>query len=154
MAEGAYMGVYNRRWGVPLQDGGTVRLPRLVGQGRALEIIMTGRKVDAEQCLRIVLCESVVPKGLAREAAETMARLIAAFPRACVRADRWSVYLHYGLPESEALEQEWTNSAGILKAEGAAGAARFAAGAGRHEDLRDFMEPQNRAPSAGSGGRR
>jgi len=132
MADGAYMGVYNRRWGVPLSDGGTVRLPRLVGQGRALELIMTGRKVDAEECLRIGLCEMVVPKGLAREAAETMARLIGAFPQACVRADRRSIYLQHGLPEREALEREWRNCAGVFKAEGAAGAARFADGAGRH----------------------
>ena len=132
MADGAYMGVYNRRWGVPLSDGGTVRLPRLVGQGRALELIMTGRKVDAEECLRIGLCEMVVPKGLAREAAETMARLIGAFPQACVRADRRSIYLQHGLPEREALEREWWNCAGVFKAEGAAGAARFADGAGRH----------------------
>ena len=137
------MGVYNRRWGVPLQDGGTVRLPRLVCHGRALEIIMTGRKVDAVECLRIGLCERVVPKGLAREAAETMARLIAAFPQACVRADRWSVYLQHGLPASEALEREWANSAGVVKAEGAAGAARFAGGGGRHGDFRDFTEPRN-----------
>jgi enoyl-CoA hydratase len=144
MADGAYMGVYNRRWGVPLQDGGTVRLPRLVGQGRALEIIMTGRKVDAGECLRIGLCERVVPKGLAREAAETMARLIAAFPQACVRrVDRRSVYLQYGLPESEALEREWANSADVLKAEGVAGAARFAGGAGRHGDFGDFTKPRN-----------
>jgi len=140
MAEGAYMGVYNRRWGVPLQNGGTIRLPRFVGQGRALEIIMTGRKIHAEECLRIGLCERVVPKGLAREAAETMARLIAAFPQACVRADRRSVYLQHGLPASEALEREWANSAGIVKAEGA---ARFAGGAGRHGDFRDFTEPKN-----------
>jgi enoyl-CoA hydratase len=72
-----------------------------------------------------------------------MARLIAAFPQACVRADRRSVYLQYGLPESETLEREWTNSAGILKAEGAAGAARFAGGAGRHGDFRDFTKPRN-----------
>jgi enoyl-CoA hydratase len=72
MAEGSYMGVYNRRWGVPLSDGGTVRLPRLVGEGRALELIMTGRKVDADECLRIGLCEMVVPSGQARVAAEDM----------------------------------------------------------------------------------
>jgi enoyl-CoA hydratase len=63
MADGAYMGIYNRRWGVPLSDGATVRLPRLVGQGRALEIIMTGRKIEAQECLRIGLCEKVVPPG-------------------------------------------------------------------------------------------
>jgi enoyl-CoA hydratase len=80
MAEDAYMGVYCRRWGVPLSDGGTVRLPRLVGQGRALEIIMTGRKVDAHECLRIGLCEKVVPHGMTRQAAEDMARETARFP--------------------------------------------------------------------------
>ena len=81
MAEGAYMGVDCRRWGVPLVDGGTVRLPRIVGQGRALEIIMTGRKVEAEECLRIGLCEKVVAKGQARQAAEEMAEEIARFPQ-------------------------------------------------------------------------
>jgi len=137
MAEGAYMGVYNRRWGVPLSDGGTVRLPRLVGQGRALELIMTGRKVEAEECLRIGLCEMVVATGQAREAAETMARLISTFPQACVRADRRAIYLQHGLREREALELEWRNCAGVFKAEGAAGAARFAEGAGRHGNLGD-----------------
>src|SRR2546430_951123 len=73
MAEDAYMGIYNRRWGVPLTDGGTVRLPRLVGEGRALELIMTGRKVYADECLRIGLCERVAPKGQARQVAEEMA---------------------------------------------------------------------------------
>jgi enoyl-CoA hydratase/carnithine racemase len=141
MAEGAYMGVYNRRWGVPLSDGGTVRLPRLVGQGRALEIIMTGRKVDAEECLRIGLCEMVVPNGQARRAAEDMARAIAQFPQACMRADRRSVYLQYGLPEHAALEREWTNCTGVFKSEGAAGAARFAKGAGRHGDFSNLTGP-------------
>jgi enoyl-CoA hydratase len=135
MGDGAYMGIYNRRWGVPLSDGATVRLPRLVGQGRALEIIMTGRKVEAEECLRIGLCEKVVARGHAREAAEEMAREIARFPQVCVRADRRSVYLQHGLPEHAALEREWTNCEGVLKAEGSAGAARFAAGAGRHGDF-------------------
>ena len=92
MAESAYFGVYCRRWGVPLIDGGTVRLPRLVGQGKALEIILTGRKVTAEESYRIGLCEKVVPHSKAREAAEAMAQEIARFPQACVRADRLSVY--------------------------------------------------------------
>src|SRR5215831_10113902 len=143
MAEGAYMGIYNRRWGVPLSDGGTVRLPRLVGQGRALEIIMTGRKVEAQECLRIGLCEKVVSQGQAREAAEEMAREIARFPQVCVRADRRSVYLQHGLPEHAALEREWTNCEGVLKAEGSAGAARFAAGAGRHGDYSDLRQPHD-----------
>jgi len=135
MAQGAYMGIYNRRWGIPLSDGGTVRLPRLVGPGRALEIIMTGRKVDAQECLRIGLCERVVADGQARAAAEALAQEIARFPQACLRADRRSVYLQHGLAEAAALEREWTNNTGIFKAEGSAGAARFAAGAGRHGDF-------------------
>jgi enoyl-CoA hydratase len=135
MAEGAYMGVYNRRWGVPLTDGGTVRLPRLVGEGRALELIMSGRAVETDECFRIGLCEKVVPKGQAREAAEDMAQAISRFPQLSLRADRHSVYLQYGLTERAALEKEWLNSKGIFKAEGAAGAARFAAGAGRHRDF-------------------
>ena len=132
MAEGAYMGVYCRRFGIPLTDGGTVRLPRLVGQGRALEIIMTGRKVEADECLRIGLCEMVVPKGQARKAAEGMAHEIAQFPQACVRADRRSVYLQHGLAEHDALVREWYNCTGVFKAEGSAGAASFATGKGRH----------------------
>jgi enoyl-CoA hydratase len=135
MAQDAYMGVYCRRWGVPLIDGGTVRLPRIVGQGRALEIIMTGRKVEAEECLRIGLCEKVVPKGQARKAAEDMAQEIARFPQACVRADRRSVYLQQGLTTRAALEQEWVNSIGVVELEGVAGAGRFAKGAGRHGDF-------------------
>lgn len=135
MAEDAYMGVFCRRWGVPLSDGGTVRLPRLVGQGRALEIILTGRKVDAEECLRIGLCEQVVPKGKARCAAEEMAQRIAQFPQICVRADRRAVYLQYGLPEYYALEREWANCSGVFAANGADGVARFTAGAGRHGDF-------------------
>ena len=88
MAETAYIGVYCRRWGIPLIDGGTVRLPRLVGQGRALDIILTGRKVTAEECYRIGACERVAPDGGARELAEQLAHEIARFPQACVRSDR------------------------------------------------------------------
>jgi enoyl-CoA hydratase len=143
MAEDAYMGIYNRRWGVPLSDGGTVRLPRLVGQGRALEMIMTGRKVEARECLRIGLCERVVPNGKARQAAEEMGEEIARFPQACVRADRRSVYLQHGLAERSALAQEWANAAGVFKAEGAAGAARFASGAGRHGDFGALARPHH-----------
>lgn len=135
MAEDSYMGVYCRRWGIPLSDGGTVRLPRLVGQGRALEIILTGRKVDASECLRIGLCEKVVPTGQARQAAEAMAHDIAAFPQTCVRADRRSVYLQHGLADQLAVEQEWTNCAGVFRADGAAGAAQFIGGMGRHGDF-------------------
>src|SRR5436189_2529969 len=97
MAQESYFGVYCRRWGVPLIDGGTVRLPRIVGQGRALEIILTGRKVPAEECLRIGLCEYVTRKGGAREKAEELARELAPLPQVCVRADRRSAIKSHGL---------------------------------------------------------
>ena len=132
MEHSAYFGVYCRRWGIPLIDGGTVRLPRLIGQGRALEIILTGRQVSADEALRIGACEQVVPDGTARAAAEAMAAAIARFPQACVRADRRSVYLQHGLPIAAALRAEWDNSKRVVAAEGLAGAARFSAGHGRH----------------------
>ena len=135
MAETAYFGVYCRRWGIPLIDGGTVRLPRLVGIGRAQEIIMTGRKVPAEEALRIGLCERVVTTGGARAAAEAMAAEIARFPQAAVRADRKSVYETYGLTVREGLRREWANGVEAHHKEGAAGAARFAGGRGRHGDF-------------------
>ncbi|MEN8195983.1 MAG: crotonase/enoyl-CoA hydratase family protein [Pseudomonadota bacterium] len=135
MEEHAYFGVYCRRWGIPLLDGGTVRLPRLVGQGRALEIIMTGRKVPAEECLRIGACEKVVATGEARAAAEALAREIARFPQECMRADRHSVYGQYGLPVRAAMEREWVGGRAALHEEGVAGAGRFERGAGRHGDF-------------------
>ena len=135
LAETAYFGVYCRRWGIPLLDGGSVRLPRLVGQGRALEIIMTGRKVEAEEALRIGMCEQVVAAGQARQAAEAMARHIARFPQAAVRADRRTVYEQHGLPVREALRREWHNGVMAHYDEGAAGAGRFAAGLGRSGDF-------------------
>ena len=138
MEEDAYIGVYCRRWGVPLIDGGTVRLPRLVGRGRALEIILTGRKVPAEECLAIGACEKVVANGQSRQAAEAMAHEIARFPQECVRADRRSVYLQHGLPVRKALESEWRNSHAIVDAEGIAGAARFADGKGRHGNYEEI----------------
>jgi enoyl-CoA hydratase len=135
MEEDAYFGVYCRRWGIPLIDGGTVRLPRLVGQGRALDIILTGRKVTAEEAFRIGLCERIAPKFKAREAAEELAQEIARFPQECVRADRRSVYLQHGLAVREALRREWENSVNVLEKEGVAGAVRFAAGKGRGGDF-------------------
>ena len=138
MEEDAYIGVFCRRWGVPLIDGGTVRLPRLVGRGRALEIILTGRKVPAEECLAIGACEKVVANGQSRQAAEAMAHEIARFPQECVRADRRSVYLQHGLPVRKALESEWRNSHAIVDAEGIAGAARFADGKGRHGNYEEI----------------
>jgi enoyl-CoA hydratase len=138
MAEDAYFGVYCRRWGVPLIDGGTVRLPRLVGMGKAMEIILTGRKVPADEACRIGLCEKVVAHGAAREAAEEMAQQIARFPQECVRSDRLSAYRAWGKSVREGLESEWATSAGIVKAEGIRGATRFAEGKGRHGDFNNI----------------
>ena len=136
--ETAVFGVYCRRWGVPLIDGGTVRLPRIVGMGRAMEIILTGRKVPAQEALRIGACEHVVPDGKSREFAEAMAHEIARFPQACVRADRRSTYMQQGLPLREAMRKEWYNGFPAFEIDGAAGAARFASGKGRHGDFRDI----------------
>jgi enoyl-CoA hydratase len=138
MEESAFMGVYCRRWGVPLIDGGTVRLPRIIGRGRALDLVLTGRKVSASECLRIGLCERLVPDGTSRQAAEQLAQEIARFPQGCLRADRRSVRLQEGLSEQEGLRSEWACSAGSFEQEGAAGAARFAAGKGRHGDFEDI----------------
>ena len=135
MAQTAYFGVYCRRWGIPLIDGGTVRLPRLVGEGRALEIIMTGRKVEADEALRIGLCEKVVPPGEARSAAEAMAHEIARFPQAAMLADRLSARAGHGRPRREALAGEWANGVDAHLKQGAAGAARFAGGLGRTGDF-------------------
>jgi enoyl-CoA hydratase len=135
MANESYLGVYCRRWGVPLIDGGTVRLPRIVGQGRALEIILTGRKVPAEECFNIGLCEYLTPKGRAREKAEELAHDIARFPQVCVRADRRSAIKSYGLSIRQALIQEWYNGREALITDGVAGATRFKDGLGRHGDF-------------------
>ena len=135
MEESAYFGVYCRRWGVPLIDGGTVRLPRIVGRGRALDLILTGRKVTAEEALRINLCEHVVPDGQSRQRAEALAQEIARFPQACMRADRRSVYTQESLSLRDAMRKEWNNGVPAFHAEGAAGAVRFASGKGRHGDF-------------------
>ncbi len=135
MAQDLYFGVYCRRWGVPLIDGGTVRLPRIVGQGRALEIILTGRRVPAEECLAIGLCEYLTPKGGARRKAEALAQEIARFPQVCARADRRSAIKSHGLPVRDALIQEWYNGREALIKDGVAGAARFKSGLGRHGDF-------------------
>ncbi len=138
MEESAYFGVYCRRWGVPLIDGGTVRLPRLVGAGRAMELILTGRTLPAEEAYRIGACERVVPDGASRRAAETLACEIARFPQACVRADRRSARMQEGLELRDAMRREWYNGILAFVAEGAAGANRFASGRGRHGDFGDI----------------
>ena len=131
--EGATFGVFCRRWGVPLVDGGTIRLPRIVGQGRALDLILTGRAVPAEEALRIGLADRVVASGAARAAAEQLAAEIAAFPQRCVRADRRSALEQWSLPEAAALANEYRHGHAVIESgETQSGAARFAAGAGRH----------------------
>ena len=130
MEQTAYMGVYCRRWGVPLIDGGTARLPRLVGMGRAMDLILTGRKVEADECGLIGLAERIVPEGEALRTAQALAATIAAFPPECVRADRRAAQLGYGQPIHSALQIEW-KSRKVLESEGIEGARRFSQGAGR-----------------------
>ena len=130
--ESATFGVFCRRWGVPLIDGGTVRLPRIVGMGRALDMILTGRPVGAREALEMGLANRVVPDGQARETAQRLAADIAAFPQACLRADRRSAYAQWDLPLGEALKQEGGWGAPIVAIEGKAGAKRFESGVGRH----------------------
>ena len=131
MEEDAYFGVYCRRFGVPLIDGGTVRLPRLVGMGHAMDLILTGRKVEAAEALQMGLANRVVPSGQVREAALALARQLAAFPQKTMLADRESAYAQWDLPLPEALHQEWERGKHCI-AEGLQGAARFAGGEGRH----------------------
>jgi enoyl-CoA hydratase len=121
MEEDAQFGVFCRRWGVPLIDGGTVRLPRLIGMSRALDMILTGRPVGAAEALQWGLANRVVPKGRARAEAQKLAREIARFPQTCIRADR-----------AAALRSEGRGGYRPLVEEARAGATRFAAGAGRH----------------------
>ncbi len=134
--ESAIFGVYCRRWGVPLVDGGTVRLPRIVGMGRALDMILTGRPVGAEEAQRMGLADRVVSDGAARSAAEELAREIARFPQRCVVSDRLSAYEQWDQDVESALRREFElGMATIRSGETRAGASRFAAGAGRHGDF-------------------
>jgi enoyl-CoA hydratase len=129
--EDAVLGVFNRRFGVPLIDGGTIRLPRLIGLSRALDLILTGRAVRADEALAIGLVNRVVPRGESLGAARELAHQLAALPQAAMRGDRLSAYLQHDLPFERALAQELELGMRAL-AEGVAGAQRFAGGAGRH----------------------
>lgn len=132
MESSAWMGVLCRRWGVPLIDGGTVRLPRLVGLGRALDLIMTGRRIDAAECHAIGLCDRLVEPGYALEAAIGLAGKLATLPQACLRSDRSATRYGVLTDEIASLQAEYRAGVVILRTEARQGAARFTAGEGRH----------------------
>ncbi|MBP3083241.1 crotonase/enoyl-CoA hydratase family protein [Mycolicibacterium fortuitum] len=129
--EDSVLGVFCRRWGVPLIDGGTVRLPRLIGQSRAMDLILTGRAVDAAEAHAIGLANRVVPKGQARRHAEELAAELSRLPQQCLRADRLSALHQWGESEQAAMEFEFASIERVAS-EAAEGAGRFAGGAGRH----------------------
>ena len=132
MEEDAILGVFCRRWGIPLIDGGTVRLPRLIGLSRALDLILTGRPVGSTEALSIGLVNRVVPNGKSRDAAEELARELAQFPQVCMRGDRMSAYEQFDLNLQEAMANEFRHGLAALGEETSEGAKRFAGGAGRH----------------------
>jgi enoyl-CoA hydratase len=130
VAEDAVLGVFCRRWGVPLVDGGTARLGRLIGLSRAMDLVLTGRPVKADEALQFGLANRVVPRGTTREAAVALANTLAAFPQACLRADRRSLLASFDGPEEVVLAAEFTRGVQVLGDAGA-GVARFVSGAGR-----------------------
>ena len=134
-------GVYCRRWGVPLIDGGTIRLPRLIGHSRAMDMILTGRSVDAEEALRIGLANRVVADGEALSAALALADSLARLPQTCLRSDRLSACEQWGMPLEAALANEFQRGLEVLQsAETADGVARFVGGAGRHGSAADAQD--------------
>jgi len=137
--QSAVLGVYCRRWGVPLIDGGTVRLPRLIGHSRAMDLILTGRGVPAEEALQMGLANRVVADGTALDAALALAQQLAQFPQQCLRSDRLSAYEQWGLALEDALGNEFQRGMQVIASrETVTGASRFAAGKGRHGDFEDI----------------
>jgi enoyl-CoA hydratase len=129
----AVFGVFNRRFGIPLVDLGTIRLPRLIGHSRAMDVILTGRAVGAEEAFQMGLANRLVEPGQALDAAKTLAREIAAFPQNCVRSDRLSAYEQWSLPIDQAIENEFARGTEVIESgETVEGAKRFAGGVGRH----------------------
>jgi enoyl-CoA hydratase len=135
--QNAVFGVFCRRWGVPLIDGGTVRLPRLIGLSRAMDMILTGRAVAADEALAMGLANRVVPDGTSREAAEELAHQLARFPQTCMREDRLSLLEQHGLIEGQAIKAEFEHGLRSL-VEVQSGLERFRAGAGRHGSFEDL----------------
>jgi enoyl-CoA hydratase len=132
-ARDAVFGVFCRRWGVPLIDGGTVRLPRLIGHSHALDLILTGRGVSGDEALRMGLANRVTEPGGALDGALALADELVAFPQFCLRQDRAASYAQWGLPLEDALAVEYSYGVLVIESQDAReGAARFAAGAGRH----------------------
>ena len=128
----AKFGVFSRRWGVPMSDGTSVRLPRIVGLGRALDMMLTGKAVDADEAIAIGLATRKVARGTTRAEAIALARQVAGFPQIAMRSDRRSTYEALGEEEARAIAREAELSMEARRVESQAGAARFAAGAGRH----------------------